>query len=73
MYFINIAASISQFFNVLVFNGHPDESISARCWREDREIYKVINKIFFWEDNHCRNAHMMDINRAEWLQQNRRS
>jgi len=66
---IKISSVTSASLNVLLFNGHPDESLSARAWRENRPIYKVINRIFFWEDNHCRNAHLTDIKRAEELLQ----
>jgi len=64
-----VASVTSASLNVILFNGHQDETLSARAWRENRPIYKVINKIFFWEDNHCRNAHLTDIQRAEELLQ----
>jgi len=62
-----ISSVTSATVNVLLFNGHPDESLSARAWRENRPVYKIINKIFFWEENHCRSAHLTDIKRAEEL------
>ena len=64
-----IGSVTSATLNVLLFNGHQDESLSARAWREDRQVYKVINKIFFWEDNHCYQAHLTDIKHAEELLQ----
>ncbi len=65
-----VASSFSQMVNAVIFCGHQDESLSARCWREDREIYKTIDW-FFWlilgEEGHCRNAHHSDMRRAKWL------
>lgn len=35
--------------------GFADETLSARAWRLRyfSNAYKVIDKMFFWEDNHC--------------------
>jgi len=30
---VNLLACLSQFVNVLLFNGHPNETLSARCGR----------------------------------------
>jgi len=27
-------------------------------------MYRLINKIFFWQDNHCLDAHLLDKQRA---------
>lgn len=59
---------ISAFFNVWWFNGNPDESISARCWREERKTaIKWIDRVFFWETDHCKNAHLIDYDHAREL------
>ena len=34
MYFFNILVLFDQAANVVFFGGWPDETISARCWRE---------------------------------------
>jgi len=70
-WFLKLGTLTSQAANALLFGGNPDESMSARAWRENRPIYKVINKIFFWEDNHCRNAHLTDVQHAEELTQHK--
>jgi hypothetical protein len=59
----------SQFVNVLLFNGHPDESCSGRAHRQGTIGGKtrwllyvaVINRVFFWEADHCAAAHREDI------------
>lgn len=62
--------AVDQTVNTLFFHteyngrrvwGYADESISARCWRLKNKgwtwQYKVINKIFFWQSNHCEYAY----------------
>lgn len=63
-----MAVAFDQFINTLC-GGWADETLSARCWR--KRAYKgwnrashVINTIFFWQDNHCREAHESEWNRA---------
>ena len=70
-YIHNIIISLSQFINVLLL-GSPDETISARAWREKRNLLiAVINGVFFWQNNHCRGAYAQEIERkhqhAEYL------
>ena len=59
--------AVDQLVNVLVtpFNAGAwaDETLSSRAWRMDakgrpwgRITRPVIDFIFFWQDNHCRNA-----------------
>lgn len=63
VWIFRVGDALSQFFNVLLFSGDPNECISGRCWREQRSIYKLINKIFFWQENHCKEAYEKD---NEW-------
>lgn len=56
----------SQFFNVLLFLGHPNESISGRSYREPWPLaYKIINRVFFWQKDHCKSAYLNDVKWAE--------
>lgn len=49
--------ALSQFFNAWVFRGDPNECISGRCWREQRLwAVRLINRLFFWQENHCKEA-----------------
>lgn len=54
----------SQILNVGLFNGDPNESVSARVYRrKHRRLVKLINTVFFWQDDHCRKAFEKDYNR----------
>lgn len=49
--------------------GWADETFSARCWRQRRMkkyeiLTKVIDAIFFWQDDHCRKAYESEIKRS---------
>lgn len=61
---------MSRLGNVAVFNGHPAESISGRCWRMRLEnpgnrwwwrLTRLINIIFVWDPDHCRKAYLADV------------
>lgn len=60
-YLTAIASIISAFFNVLLLNGHPNESISGRSYREKWKAEKYINMLFFWEPEHCKNSYLSDV------------
>ncbi len=61
----HICSVLSNLGNVIIFNGHPDESICARCYREDRVwAVKILNKVVFWEGDHCYKAHISDVEHA---------
>ena len=44
-----------------------NESISGRCYREDRWFRYVVDSLFFWQQNpgHCERAYYKDLERAE--------
>ena len=66
-YIAKLWSAFSQFLNVLLLNGHPNESISGRCYGEPWPLaMKVVNRVFFWQQNHCKSAYMSDI---RWAQQ----
>lgn len=66
------AAWLSQGANLLLFNGSPDETISGRAWRQGQlQGYpgwaiarRVIDRLFFWDPDHCKNSHQQDVNFA---------
>lgn len=37
--------------------GYADETLSARAWRLQSRWYKAINALFFWQENHCKEAY----------------
>jgi len=62
---------LSQTLNVLIYNGSPDETVSGRSYREGsagNQVWerrrKVIDRLFFWEKNHCRQSHLKDVSFA---------
>lgn len=70
-YLFNVAIGLDMFVNT-VLGGLPDSTISARVgynaiagktWALVAE--KVINVLFFWRPNHCREAIKSDYGRAQ--------
>jgi hypothetical protein len=62
--------AVDQVVNTMVYLksegwGFSDETLSARAWRlrADSNGYKVINVLFFWQDNHCLQAYESEMNR----------
>jgi len=77
-YIIRIGDCLSQLLNVVVFFGqNPNESVSGKAFRLRRIstfwkiIYKGINFIFYWQDDHCKAAYIADLKRAEQTLHNR--
>lgn len=57
--------AFDQLMNTLVYVkgdgfGYADETLSARAYRLREESalpYKLINALFFWQDDHCKEAY----------------
>lgn len=69
-YFTKVAILLSQTANVLLFNGNPDVTVSARAFanREKRFwgiLYRAINLIFFFQNNHCMLSFLTDLQNSE--------
>ena len=56
-----LGALASQSVNALILGGSPNESISGRAYRENWRIRRAIDRLFFWEPDHCRKAHESDL------------
>ncbi len=66
-YFENLAIAFDQLLNAL-FNGACDETLSARAHRLsiERERHwpkRILNAIFFWQDDHCKEAYYSEKER----------
>lgn len=63
---IRLGDAASQFFNVLIFNGDPNHSISGDAYRFKRvRLQRFINWLFSpFEDEHCRRAYEHDVKKA---------
>jgi hypothetical protein len=64
-YLMGIWSATSQWFNVVLLLGHPNESISGRSHREDWRLKKLVNAILFWQIDHCKSAYMNDLKWAK--------
>jgi hypothetical protein len=62
---MGIWSATSQWFNVVLLLGHPNESISGRSHREDWQLKKLINAILFWQVDHCKSAYNNDVKWAK--------
>lgn len=63
---LSIAAWCSQTINLWLLFGHHDQTVSARCYvnrlrKGWRVAYRVINGVFFWQEDHCRESHLQDV------------
>ena len=62
---IRLLDSFSQVANVLLLNGDANESVSGRAYRQNWETsVKIIDTLFFFDQDHCRNAYLSDLARA---------
>lgn len=66
-----LGSALSQLLNVLTASDltktGPNESVSARAYRQDLPRKRWINAAFFLQDNHCKSAYMSDVYDAEEL------
>lgn len=66
-----LGSALSQLLNVLTASDltktGPNESVSARAYRQDLSRKRWINAIFFLQDNHCKSAYLSDVYDAEEL------
>ena len=49
--------------------GTPDEMLSARAWRLRAYhpwLFKTIDTLFFWDDNHCLECYLIELNRKQF-------
>lgn len=64
---IKIGDALSQLLNVVLLNGHPNESLSGRAYRTKSVWYKVIDTILWFDKNHCYMAYLNDVGYARDL------
>ena len=56
-----VLIAVDQLLNA-VLCGWPDETLSSRCWRWDRDGVRhwprrLVDALFFWEKEHCRESY----------------
>ena len=64
-----IAIAIDQLLNA-VLGGWADETLSARMWRHRgltwwREARWLVDKLFFWQPNHCYQSFVSELQRKQ--------
>ena len=58
--------SIDQTFNTLIGSGWADETLSAFSHRRQGWRRSVVNAIFFWQTDHCRDAFNAELERRQY-------
>lgn len=61
--------AVDQVFNTIA-GGWADETLSARAYRcSDKSHWRVARKmidgLFFWQKEHCRDAYLIETNRQQ--------
>jgi uncharacterized protein YaeQ len=57
---------MSQTINLWILLGHHDQTVSARCYcnrhrKGWRVAYKLINLLFWWQEDHCKASYLADV------------
>lgn len=69
---LRVLSAVSQLANVVFLNGHPNESISGRSYRQNWKLRHVIDTLFWFDPEHCLNSHLNErIWCREMLESNR--
>ena len=69
-YLTNIVIGIDQLINTLI-GGEPDETLSSHAWRMERDhkpwgfLRFVIDMLFFWQMQHCRDSYESERRRMQ--------
>lgn len=64
---IRFGDALSQLMNVILLNGHPNESLSGRAWRTQSKWRHVIDAILWFDKDHCKTAYFNDLKYAKTL------
>jgi hypothetical protein len=64
-----VLVAVDQLANA-VLGGWADETMSARCWRLRTQrpyswLQVAIDRLFFWQQNHCESAYQSERRRAQ--------
>ncbi len=64
-----VAIAIDQLLNTIL-GGWADETLSARMWRHRglvwwREARWLVDKLFFWQPNHCYQSFVSELQRKQ--------
>lgn len=59
-----VAIAFDQLANAAL-GGYADETLSARAWRTQSRLYRVIDAIFFWHSQHCFRSFVSEFERHQ--------
>lgn len=59
-----LIAVASRFVNAAILGGSTHQTISARAYVEGWAARRIINRVFFWQGDHCRRAWELEIEHA---------
>lgn len=63
-YWLKVLIAIDQLINTLTF-GAPDETISARAYRNDWVTLERLINFLFRDKDHCKNAFFSELERKQ--------
>lgn len=61
----HFALGFSQLLNVVAGSGYADEAFSAYSHRVGGWRRALVNLLFFWQEDHCRDAYWSEVNRRQ--------
>ena len=56
---------VDQLINTILGSGWSDETLSSCAWRNQNWQYKFIDKLFFWQEEHCKSACLSEQDRMQ--------
>lgn len=56
-------AAASRLINAVVFDGDDREMLSSRAHREGWKLEWYLDKLFFWQDQHCKASYEWEKSR----------
>jgi len=57
--------AVDQSINTLAGSGWADETISAWSWRTKHWLRPWIDRLFFWDKNHCEESYKSELERLQ--------
>lgn len=70
-----IMLAVDQLVNAL-FGGYADETLSSRAYRAEQngrvagKLFRpLIDTLFFWQKEHCKNAYLSEVNKLQQPEQ----
>lgn len=68
-YWYKVGSALSQLGGALTgYTLNSNESVSGAAWRrKNKLLVKIINGLFFWQDNHCKTAATNEVRACQDL------